>query len=366
MHKKLLLSGALLAPLAIAPVAIIASCATTLTPAQAIAETLNQTGKVTFQANKGTYGDDAIKGFLANKDSFLNEIDINVENKDQFKFSIDAFEKPSGTADQPMMNFKIKVVDNKTNDEAISSIIQLGFTYQNKPVSANVQAAVKEVNEAFENKSFKVKDGIQLKAAHLKFMSGLTNDDLGKIDAQQVPTLLDKVFEGYKKSDSNVKLSVAQFGVQAKSRAQANATIKLQLQYSDVSDGTSAKTNEFSFDISYDDQVDAASLKQVWDLVVKDLKWLKFNSADGYPESEFTVENFVKPEYTNFEALKTKFFPTQDWTYKVPNGSDFSATKDNKDQTKMIVKFKIESTKNLDTATSDQYTIEGKIKTNQN
>ena len=364
MHKKLLLSGTLLAPLAIAPVAIIASCATTLTPAQAIAQTLDQDGKVTFQANKGTYGDDAIKGFLANKDSFLNEIDINVENKDQFKFSIDDFENPSGTADKPMMNFKIKVVDNKTNDEAVSPLIQLGFTYQNKPVSANVQAAIKEVNEAFEKKTFKVKDGIQLKAAHLKFMSSFTNDDLGKIDTSQVPTLLDKVFEGYKKGDTNVALSVAQFSVEAKTRAQASAVIKLQLQYSDAKDGTSAKTNEFSFDINYDDQVDAASVKQVWDLIVKELNWLKFNSADGYPESAFTVENFVKQEYTNFEALKTKFFPTQDWTYEVPNGSDFSATKDTQDQTKMIVKFKIKSTKASDTATSDQYTIEGKIKNN--
>ena len=263
MHKKLLLSGALLTPLAIAPIAIIASCATTVSPAQAIAETLNQSGKVTFKANKGTYGDDAIKGFLANKDSFLNEIDINVESKDQFTFSIDTFENPSGTADNPMMNFKIKVIDKNTKDEALSSIIQLGFTYQNKPVSANVQAAVKEVNESFTNKTFKVKDGIQLKAAHLKFMSGLTNDDLGKIAANQVPTLLDKVFEGYKKSDTNVSLSVAQFSVEAKNRAQATAVIKLQLQYSDAKDSTSAKTDVFSFDINYDDQVDAASIKQV-------------------------------------------------------------------------------------------------------
>lgn len=364
MHKKLLLSGALLTPLAIAPIAIIASCATTVSPAQAIAETLNQSGKVTFKANKGTYGDDAIKGFLANKDSFLNEIDINVESKDQFTFSIDTFENPSGTADNPMMNFKIKVIDKNTKDEALSSIIQLGFTYQNKPVSANVQAAVKEVNESFTNKTFKVKDGIQLKAAHLKFMSGLTNDDLGKIAANQVPTLLDKVFEGYKKSDTNVSLSVAQFSVEAKNRAQATAVIKLQLQYSDAKDSTSAKTDVFSFDINYDDQVDAASIKQVWDLIVNELKWLKFNSTEGYPESAYTVENFVKSDYTNFEALKTKFFPTQDWNYEVPNGSDFSATKDNQDQTKMIVKFKIKSTKNSDTATSDQYTIEGKIKNN--
>lgn len=72
MNKKLLIGTGALLPLVIAPVAIVASCATTVSPAGAIAEVLHQDGKVTFKTNAGTYSDAQVAGFQSQPSSFTN------------------------------------------------------------------------------------------------------------------------------------------------------------------------------------------------------------------------------------------------------------------------------------------------------
>ena len=362
MNKKLLIGTGALLPLVIAPVAIVASCATTVSPAGAIAEVLHQNGKVTFKTNAGTYSDAQVAGFQSQPSSFTNELEFNVEAKDKEQFKFEVVEvSPISEANDNYLKFRVKVSDKtNTNDVATSSDIKLKYTKQ--AASEKVQAAIKEVNDAYNKNTFKVIDGLTLSAAHLKFMAGFnkseTNQiDLSQISSDQAQTLLKKVFTGFKENNSDVKLSVANFKIDQSTKADAKAQLTLQLRYSDASGDqpTSDLTNAFQFDINYSDELKADAIIQVWDLIM-DLKWLTYTEAQGYLEADYKAEKFVQPEYTNYEALKKQFFISDGWTFELPT-SDFKTEKSDND-TKMVVKFKIKVTKGSDHAISKEYAME--------
>ena len=104
----------------------------------------------------------------------------------------------------------------------------------------------------------------------------------------------------------------------------------------------------------------ANAIIQVWDLMIKELKWLSFNDPNGYPESDYTAANLVSDDYTNFNKLKAQFMPS-DWTITVPNNSDFVTTKEDSDAT-MKITFKITVTKDSDSHTGENYEIKSPIK----
>ena len=363
LNKKLLWSAGALLPLVVAPVAVVASCATTVSPAGAIAEVLHQDGKVAFKANAGTYSEAQVAAFQSQPSSFTNELEFNVTDNDKEQFKFEVVEvSPVNENGNDYLKIKVKVSDKtNTSDVATSSDIKLAYTKQ--AASEKVQAAIKTVNEAYDNKTFKVIDNLTLSAAHLKFMAGFNqsensanNVDLTQINSDQAQTLLKKVFTGFRENDSDVKLSVASFKIDQSTKADAMAKLTLQLKYSDASGDqpTSALTKEFQFDIKYSDEIKAAAVIQVWDLIME-LKWLTYTKVDGYLEADYTAENFVKPEYTNYEALKNQFFLSDGWTFELPT-SDFKKEKTDSDAN-MIVKFKIKVTKGSDNATSKEYTM---------
>ena len=262
------------------------------------------------------------------------------------------------------IQFQVKIKNKKDpNDVAITKIKTLTFTKAQVDTTPNVSAAVKAkvetANQAFKDKSFKIKENLALNGADLALLNGLNGLDestLGQINAD----ILDYLFAGVVKGEeTKTILSVAKFVVQTTDGTKANAKnvqLTLQLKYSDASGDqpTSALTKEFQFDINYSDELKANAIIQVWDLIME-LKWLTYTEAQGYLEADYKAENFVNPEYTNYEALKNQFFISDGWTFELPT-SDFKTEKTDNDNN-MVVKFKIKVTKGSDNATSQEYAM---------
>ena len=351
LNKKLLWSAAALVPLVIAPVAVVASCSTTLTAAQAMAEKLEQEpGKVSFKDANNEFSATEIQGYISTPADLMKRLTINLNDSEKAQFDV-SVDSVSGAVDNDTkLAFKLKVKDKNTNEEATTKDIKLDITLKNKPASEKVQAAVKATNDAYTNKTFKVKDQLTLTAAHLDFMNGLS-DPNNKLDMiEKANELLQHVFEGYNAGDQDVKLSIAKFSVAKKTKAQAKATLTLRLKYSDAQgqDATSALTDEFRFDdVQYDDQYTVAGVIQVLDVVFGEQKWLKFKNDQGYSQDQYTRENLVKPEFTNYQEMLKKFLPNaKGFQLEIPQDS-FSATPvDN--NAKMKVSFKIKVTKGSD------------------
>lgn len=338
MDKKLWWTVGTL-PLVATPVAIVASCATTLTPAQAIAEVLHQENKVSFKSGKGTYGDAEITKFTSNKASFLNEIDFNVENKDQFTFEIAEFNGKSEENNKTYFKFKVKVTDTKnTNDNATSQEIKLEFEYKNAAASDKVQAKVVEAEKA-ANKTFKIKEGLNLNSADFAMISGISNiKDLEKIN----PNLLDHLFTGVVKGDQDVKLSIAKFNVaKTTTKTDQNFTITMQLKYTDAKgdNPTSLTTKELVFTTTYSDAaITPENIFATW-AIVNEQKWLQWTGDGIFPKGDITKDNFTKPEKTNFQALINQFFPTG-WTYEIDTWS-VDETIENSTKTKVTFALKV-------------------------
>lgn len=352
MNKKLWWTvGAL--PLVAAPVAIVASCATTSTPAQAIAEVLHQENKVSFKSGKGTYSDAKITEFKNDPSKFLAEIDFNVDNKAQFKFEIAAFDGKS--EDSKYLNFKVKVTDTKNeSDTATSSNIKLAFTLEtstggaeaSEQVKAKVEAAQKAVDV---DKTFKIKDNANLNGADFAMLSGLSKlqgSDLAKIN----PDLLDTLFSGVVKGDSNVTLSVAKFNVaNATTKADQNITITMQLKYTDAKGDkpTSATTKDLVFKTKYNDAITQDNIFATWKIIVNQ-GWLTW-SADSFAQDSVDANKFIEESTTNFKKLTAQFLPAG-WTYKV---GSWNADNTQDSGKKTTVTFALVAT---DTQSSKEYT----------
>lgn len=142
--KWLLTIGAVATPaLVIAPVALIASCATTVSPAQAFAEALDDQGVVKFAENKGSYTKAQLDKFAApdTKNTFLQELDINVPNvdKNQFELAIDSFTPDvEGTdASKHNVKFVISVKNKNDNNEPIAKSAEISLPVTLKTDSAS-------------------------------------------------------------------------------------------------------------------------------------------------------------------------------------------------------------------------------------
>ena len=352
MNKKLLWTTAGLLPLVAAPVAIVASCSTTVSAAKAIAETLSQGENVKLKENKGTYSVSELEKFNQDPKTFMSEIDINVANKDQFNFEITEFDGYQNDSDKKVYaKIKIKVTDkNNNSDSATSSDISLAITV--KGASEAVKAKVEEANKAFKDKTFKVNDKITFDAAHLKALEGyasLTAEEKSKLDATGVlKSLFTGVVEGESKKTNLLiqKFEVTKAATFAGSAAAAKPkfTITLQLAYEDVAgDKTRALTDEASFEIEYDATAKAATIVKVLESLNTN-KWFKLKE-ESYKDKEITNATVLDKTKTNFEDLKAKFLP-EDFTYSVEQ-ADFNE-KEEKGKTK--VTFAITAKKDSDTS----------------
>ena len=359
LNKKLLWSAGALLPLVVAPVAVVASCATTVSLANALAEALVQSDNISFGANKGTYNEDQLNGF--------KEQDATLKNELAFKpitgFNYDDFELETTEVDYDLakttIQFQVKIKNKKDpNDVAITKIKTLTFTKAQVDTTPNVSAAVKAkvetANQAFKDKSFKIKENLALNGADLALLNGLNGLDestLGQINAD----ILDYLFAGVVKGEeTKTILSVAKFVVQTTDGTKANAKnvqLTLQLKYSDASGDqpTSALSDEFVFDTSASADISADNIFAIWDIVVKQ-GWLKW-SKTSFPKGTVTKANFINDEITNFQTLKSRFFPSG-WTYSV-NNDTFNATDDDaKKITK--VKFAFSTQKGSDAKVDDK------------
>ena len=352
MNKKLLWTTAGLLPLVAAPVAIVASCSTTVSASAAIAESLSQGENVKIQDKKGEYSVTQLENFNKNPNTFMSEIDINVTNKDQFDFEITEFGGYKNDSDSKVYaKIKIKVTDkNNKSDTATSSDISLPITV--KGASEAVKAKVEAANKAFKDKTFKVKEKMAFDGAHLKALEGyasLSAEEKAKIDATGVlKSLFDGVVEG---ENQKTNLLIQKFDVKKATTfadpapaAKPKFTITLQLAYEDVAgDKTSALTDEASFEIEYDATAKAATIVKVLESLNTN-KWFKLKE-ESYKDKEITNATVLDKTKTNFEDLKTKFLP-DDFTYSVEQ-SDFN---EKEEQGKTKVTFAITAKKDSDTS----------------
>ena len=350
MNKKLLWTTAGLLPLVAAPVAIVASCSTTVSASAAIAESLSQGENVKIKENKGTYSVSELENFNKNPNTFMEQIDINVANKDQFDFEVVQFDGYQNDSDKKVYaKIKIKVTDkNNESDTATSSDISLPITV--KGASEAVKAKVEAANKAFKDKTFKVKEKMAFDGAHLKALEGyasLSAEEKAKIDATGVlKSLFDGVVEG---ENQKTNLLIQKFHVTKATAfadpapaAKPKFTITLQLAYEDVAgDKTSALTDEASFEIEYDATAKAATIVKVLEKLNND-KSFEFDSAE-YPDKTITAATVLGK--TNFNDLKTKFLP-DDFTYSVET-ADFS---EKEESGKTKVTFAITAKKDTETA----------------
>lgn len=336
----------------IAPVAVVASCSTTLTAAQAMAEKLEQeAGKVSFTDANNKFSETEIEGYKSKPADLMNRLTINLSEPEKAQFDVSVNSVSGAVENNTKLAFNLKVKDKNTNEEAITKDIKLDITLENKAPSEKVQAAVKATNDAYTNKTFKVKDQLALTAAHLDFMNGLSDKNNQLETIEKANELLQHVFQGYNAGNQDVKLSIAKFSVAKKTKADANAKLTLRLKYSDAKgqDITSALTDEFEFEVQYDDQYSVAGIIQVLDVVFGEQKWLKFKDANGYPQDQYTKENLVKPEFTNYQEMLKKFLPNATgFQLEIPADS-FSATASDDN---MKVSFKIKVTNSSGTQTT--------------
>ena len=110
--------------LAIAPIAVVASCATTVSPSQAVAEALEGDGVVTFATGKGQYTKTQINEFAADKkQNFLQELKIELPaniDSNQFTLSINSF-TPDIEGSEPKVKFTIDVKNNNDQNEPVAT-----------------------------------------------------------------------------------------------------------------------------------------------------------------------------------------------------------------------------------------------------
>lgn len=347
MNKKLLWSTMGLLPLVATPVVLISSCSESASPATKVAKSLNESDKIKFKANKGTYSMTQLDTFSHGPKAFIDEIEIDVENKEQFNFEVIEFDITKNDEEQKTYaKIKIKVTDlNNEADSVDSDEINLAINFKqpSEAVKANVEAA----NKAFDNKSFKLKDTITFDAAHLKALQGyasLSAQEKSKIDPL---TVLQSLFDGVVEGDARqTNLSIYQFEIlkaEASSTKKANFTIKLQLSYEDVAgEKTNALTKEVSFNVEYDQVAKAQTIINVLETIAK-IKWIKLNQS-SYPDKTITNETIL--DNTNFKNIKKQFLP-DNFSYSVEQNNFQETTKNNQ----VSLTVKITAQKDSDSAT---------------
>lgn len=127
--------------LAIAPIAVVASCATTVSPSQAVAEALEGADVVKFDTGKGEYTRAQINEFAADKkQDFLKELKISLPaniDPNQFTLSINSF-TPDIESNEPKVKFTIDVKNKNDENEpvATSKLITLAVTLKDDSVSS--------------------------------------------------------------------------------------------------------------------------------------------------------------------------------------------------------------------------------------
>ena len=369
ISKKLLWSAAALAPLAIAPVAIVASCATTVGPAQAIAEALHQGTNISFQSNKGTYNQAQLENFKQNPSSFKNELTFNVPNQslDNFEIEITRFDgskNESDLAKSPItIDYKVKnksQIDGK-DDVGEYKGHQLTFKFSDS-TSAPTQSAkdlADEANNAFKNKTLKLKDGLALNGSDFALINGISkinNDkELEKIDAK----LLDLLFDGVVKGTDAIKLTIAKFNVApTTTKADQNITITLQLKYTDSSG--SFTTDEFKFPTKYDDQISLDNVLTTLDIIFN-AGWINYSKM-SFNDGDVSAATFLTSDITNFPTLQAKFLP-KDFRVEIDSASWKDTVNAQDPKTKDIeFKFKVIKTSDSSEKVGDKtYTQQYKL-----
>lgn len=317
ISKKLLWSAAALAPLAIAPVAIVASCATTVGPAQAIAEALHQGTNISFQSGKGTYNQAKLNDFEQNPSSFKNELTFNVPNQSLDNFEIEITKVQGSKNESDLANSTIRIdykVKNKSQIDGKDDVGEykghkLTFTFSDS-TSAPTQSAkdlANQANEAFDSKDLKLKDGLSLNGSDFALINGISNindaKEWEKIDAK----LLDLLFDGVVKGTDAIKLTIAKFNVAPKiTKADQNITITLQLKYTDS--GGSFTTKDFTFGTKYNDQISLDNVLTTLDIIFN-AGWINY-SKTSFNDGDVSAATFLTKDVTNFPTLQAKFLPT--------------------------------------------------------
>lgn len=347
MNKKLLWSTMGLLPLVAAPVVLISSCSESASPATKVAKSLNQNDKIKFKANKGTYSMTQLDTFSHGPKAFIDEIEINVENKEQFNFEVIEFNLNQNDEEQKTYaKIKIKVTDlNNETDSVDSDEINLEINF--KQPSEAVKTKVEAANQAFDNKTFKLKDTITFDAAHLKALQGyasLSTQEKSKIDPI---TVLQSLFDGIVEGDARqTNLSIYQFEIlkaEASPTKKATFTIKLQLAYEDVAgEKTNALTKEALFNVEYDQVAKAQTIINVLEAIAK-IKWIKLNQS-SYADKIITNETVL--DNTNFKNIKKQFLP-DDFSYSIEQNDFQETTKNNQ----VSLTVKVMAKKDAETAT---------------
>ena len=353
LNKKLWWSAAALLPLAIAPVAVVASCATTVGPAQAIAEALHQGTNISFQNNKGTYTQAQLDDFKTNPNKFKEELTLSVpnENLNNFDIEITRAEGAKNASDLTKstitIDYKVKnknQVDGK-DDVGEYKGHQLTFTFSDSTVAPTQSAKdlADKANAAFTNKTLKLKDGLALNGSDFALINGISgiNDvkELEKIDAN----LLDLLFDGVVNGTDAIKLTIAKFKVAPKTtKADQNITITLQLKYTDSS--SSSTTNDFTFDTKYNDEITLDNVLTTLDIIFN-AGWIKY-SKPSFNAGEVSASTFLTAAVTDFPTLQTKFLP-KGFTVEIDSAS-WQDTVNAQDPKTKDIKFKFKVTKTSD------------------
>ena len=220
MIKKLWLSAAFL-PLVIAPTAIVASCSNdTTTPANQTeakkeATRLNEvikSNKLKIKDDQKTFDDTKLNGLKESPNKLLSDYLDKTElalDENKFNYEIDNLsvvepKQDANPAVQPRsLNFRFKVINKTNNSETeTTDIASVAFEYQpaaQPPTeSAALEKAVKEIEKAYDDKTFKLKDG-----------KTITQNDIDTLKANAA-TFLSEFTQGLPSLDSGLTTKIVQ------------------------------------------------------------------------------------------------------------------------------------------------------------
>ena len=149
-HKWWWAASALLAPLVIAPVAIVASCATTASPLQAAVDALNNDG-IKFVDGSGTYNEAQLIAYKNNPQTFSNQISpknttITWSDYTLSTTKVAAKALPTRQGELPKAQLEVEIEVASKTDSTLSPLktktLMLEFSFDaNTSASPEVQAA---------------------------------------------------------------------------------------------------------------------------------------------------------------------------------------------------------------------------------
>ena len=127
--KKLIWVNPILLPLVVAPVVIVASCATNATSAYVLAQVLIQEDAISFMQGKGHYTQKQLASFKAQPETLLK--DLNISSIDGWDLNDFDFKTVNVNykLSKPTIWFQIQISNKKDqSDVATTKIITLHFT----------------------------------------------------------------------------------------------------------------------------------------------------------------------------------------------------------------------------------------------